>query len=191
MKFGINPFVRRQTPASPFSHWTFTDEELLARVEDNWHKRTLGYREGCVLVPIPPDGCFSSVVLLQEGDKLEGCYVPRREGEAPRKQVYVVGAPKTTAQSVEVVLYSRETLAEDPTEPVVDEDWSIISVNASPLPPGESMPMPAGPRMANHFHQEGSNDGGTSTGMTDAEFVAALRVSFEFWKDKGMAQGEL
>lgn len=189
--FGINPFVRRQTVASHHSHWTISDLELLARVEANWDKRVQGYRPGCVLVPIDPDGCdfVSNVVQLKEGDAFGGVYAPRRPGEAPRKQIHVVGASKMPAKSVEVVLYSRETLAEDPHEPPVTEAWSIISVNASPLPPGTSMPMTAGTLMANHFHVPGSDDGGTSTGMTNDEFVAALRVSFEFWKDKGMAPG--
>jgi len=61
-------------------------------------------------------------------------------------------------------------------------DWEIVSINATPT--GESEPMTVGTLLANHFHVEGSNDGGTSTGMTDAELVAALRVSHEYWKDK-------
>jgi len=38
----ITSFVRRQTPQSGFSHWTLSDEQLLARVQANFHKATQG-----------------------------------------------------------------------------------------------------------------------------------------------------
>jgi hypothetical protein len=37
--------------------------------------------------------------------------------------------------------------------------------------------------MHNHF----GSDGGTSTGLSDEEFVSMLRESFEFWQDKALA----
>jgi hypothetical protein len=178
---GFNSFVRRQTKWSSFSHWEVTDEEVLARIQSNWERRKPGYREGVVLVPVDPEGFFSSIVILKDGDKLAGVYEPRVPGEKPRKRTFVPGGQKTPAQSVDIVLYSKAALAEDGDAP--EFDWNIISVNAGITQDG-NMPMTAGTLMANHFHQKGSNDGGTSTGMTNDEFVEALRLSFEFWGDK-------
>jgi len=181
---GLDPFVRRQTPESKFSHWTISDDELLQRVYLHWDERKPGYREGVVLVPIEPAGLFTSIVALQEGDKLAGAFVSRVEGETPRKSVHFDSGRQTPlklpAQSVEVVLYSREALLEDikPGEPEPGYDWNIISVNASPW--AEGTPITPETLMANHFH----DDGGTQTGMTAEEFVDALRDSYFFWKDK-------
>jgi hypothetical protein len=181
---GFNDFVRRQTPWSSFSHWTVTDEEVLARSQSNWDRRKPGYRDGVVLVPVDPEGFFSSIVILKDGDKLEGIYEPRRPGEAPRKRTFVPGVDKKTpAKSVDIVLYSKAALAEDGEEPAFD--WNIISVNAGITEDG-NMPMSVGTLLANHFHVQGSSDGGTSTGMTAEELVEALRVAYEFWKDKAM-----
>ena len=184
MTCGFDPFVRRQTPASKFSHWTIPDTELLQRVYLHWDERKPGYREGVVLVPVETDGFYTGIVTLQEGDKLAGAFVPRQAGEMPRKSIHFTpkasGTGKLPAQSVEVVLYSREALLEDhkPGEPEPDFDWNIISVNASPWP--FATPLPPDTMMANHFR----DSGGTQTNMTDEEFVDALRDSYFFWRDK-------
>ena len=182
----ITSFVRRQTPQSGFSHWTLSDEQLLARVQANFHKATQGYREGVLLVPVESDGFFSSTVLLQEGDKFVGEYVARRPGEEPRKSTYVVAnrhgeqVEKIEAVKVYVVLYSHAVLLEG-KENETDADYEIVSVNASAT--DEDAPIPTGALIANHF----GLDGGTATKMTDSEFVEALRKSVMYWKDKSLA----
>jgi hypothetical protein len=180
MSIHITNFVRRQTKESGFSHWEISDEELLARIQDNFHNLHVGYREGVVLVPVPPEGFFSGIVQLKEGDQLVGEYKARKEGEEPRKSTYVVGGQKIPARSVYIVLYSHAVLAEK-NEQESDADWEIVSVNASPTE--EEPPIPTGALIANHLELSG----GTATNMTDAEFVALLRKSVLFWKDKALA----
>lgn len=179
----ISDFVRRQTPESEFSHWTLTDEELLAKVHANFDKAKAGYRDGVCLVPVAPEGFYSALVVLEEGDRLEGSYRARKAGEEPRKSTRVVDKKKSPAASVDIVLYRHDVLAEN-DEQSCDADWEIISVNANFME-GE-MPINVGALIANHFELSG----GTATGMSDSEFVAQLRKSVLFWKDKAFAGGE-
>jgi len=177
-----NSFVRRQTAESHLSHTVCSEDEVLRRVREAFGDAKPGYRPGVVLVPISPDGFFSSVVVLKDGDKLAGEYTPRRKGEVPRKHVYVKGGEKPPAVAVDVVLYASTVLAEDGDNelPAEDGNWEVISLNAR-LTEGEE-PMPPETLMANHF----GASGGTRTMMEDASFVAALQRSYEYWKDKEM-----
>lgn len=182
MKIDFSSFVRRQTAESQFTHWTLSDEEVLSRVNNGFENRKAGYRDGVVLVPVPPDGFFTSVVKLKEGDKLEGEFRARREGEEPRKSVCAKG-DKTPAKSVDVVLYRKDVLAEG-NENSTDADWEIVSINASPEE-GE-LPIMPDVLIANHFVLSG----GTATNMSDSEFVETLRKSVLYWKDKALVSGK-
>lgn len=179
-QFHITTFVRRQTPKSGFSHWEISDDVLLDRIQRNFDKRKVGYREGVVLVPIEPNGFFSGIVQLQDGDRMVGEYKARREGEEPRKSFYALKGKKLPAKSVWVVLYNHSVLMEK-NENETDSEWEIVSINASPT--DEEPPIPTGALIANHLELSG----GTSTNMTDSEFVALLRKSMDFWKDKALA----
>lgn len=181
MEIAFNNFVRRQTADSSFSHWTISDEVLLNRVKCEFSKAKPGYRDGVILVPVDPDGFFSSVIQLKAGDKLEGEFKARREGEDPRKTLYAKGN-KMPARMVDVVLYSKDVLA-DNSENSTSADWEIVSINASPEERwrGE-LPIQPDTLIANHFQLSG----GTATNMTDSEFVAALKTSVLYWKDKAM-----
>ena len=172
-------FVTRQTPDSEFSHFDGYWGDLEAMVLFHWDQRKPGYREGVVLVPVPADHFFTSIVQLKAGDKLVGEYEARQEGEEPRKSMGVVGGKKMPAKSVEIVCYAAHVLDED-NERSTDADWEIISVNASPFEAGVEVPMPVGTLLANHFHLSG----GTKTNMTPEQLVDALRKSLLFWKDK-------
>lgn len=195
MTIVFNSFVRRQTANSRFGHTTLSDAEVLTRIEANFHKAQKGYREGVVLVPVEPDGFFSGTVDLKEGMTLKATYEPRRPGEEPRLHVglqppvktnpdgslvFDYEAAKQPAVAVDIVLYASTVLAEDgdnelPAEP---GNWEIVSIN--PRLCEEEEPIPPNTLMANHFHESG----GTATGMTDAEFVVALRKSRAYWKGK-------
>lgn len=184
----VNSFVLRQTEESEFSHytgsWGFL-KHLVKLVMDDLvpgYGTRQGYREGVLLVDVPPDNFFSGVVELKEGDQLIGTCRARKEGETPRKSVGVVGAQKLAAKSAFIVLYASSVLAEDGDNelPPKEGNWEIISINASPCE-GE-MPISPGVLMHNHF----GSDGGTATHLSDSEFVTMLRKSFEFWKNKGM-----
>lgn len=176
----VNSFVRRQTENSGFSHWTISDEELITRIKAGFSNRKRGYRDGVYLVPVDPTGFYTSVVQLKAGDALVGEYVARREGEEPRKSHYAASGQKTPAKSVNIVLYSHDVLAEK-NENESEEEYEIISVNAELTE--EESPIPVGALIANHFELSG----GTATKMTDSEFVAALKKSVLYWKDKALA----
>jgi len=180
MRIVVNDFLQRQTAASRFSHYSGSWQELVSLVEDNWQSAKPGYRQGVILIRVPPEGFFSSMVLLREGDALIGEYVPRRKGEAPRKTLGSASREKVPAIAVDIVLYSSKVLAEgnDNHLPPVDDNWEIISINAS-MVPGDT-PIHPMVLMHNHF----GSSGGTATGLNDTDFVDMLRHSFHFWRDK-------
>jgi hypothetical protein len=183
----VNSFVKRQTSESRFSHYTGSWDELVEQVETNFHSAKAGYREGVILVPVDAGtdtvpGFFSGVMQLTEKDGLIGSFEARRDGETPRKAVTTTGRNKLSAKSVDIVLYASTVLAEDGSNELgsVEGNWEIISINANPF--NEEMPIDPNVLMHNHFGSEG----GTDTNLSDEEFVAMLRTSFEFWKDKAM-----
>lgn len=182
MKVAVNEFVTRQTPESEFSHFNGSWDELVALVLANFENNRPGYRDGVILVSVPPTQFFTPVVELVEGDKLVGEYVARREGETPRINIRVQREEgKQEARSVDIVLYSHDTLAEN-NEQSTDAEWEIIAINAFPT---EEVDTPINPMtlMHNHF----GSDGGTNTNMSPAEFEDALRKSFKYWSNKAIA----
>lgn len=194
----INSFVRRQTPESPYTHFEGLDEDLLDRTRKaiNRGDWVPGYREGVICVSVDPDGFFTGIVKLQEGDKLVGEYKARRPGEAPRQSVQIQreDGGKVAAKQVQVICYSHATLAED-NDAETDADWEIVSINGyptveqyevyNPQTGGISLqPAPIEPftLMHNHF----GSDGGTATKLSPEKFETMLRDSFAYWKDRGM-----
>jgi hypothetical protein len=182
MKVGVNSFVTRQTKESRFSYFDGSFEEVAERAERYLDQARRGYREGVLEVEVPPMRFYTGVVALKEGDKLAGVYEARRKGEDPRKHVCAVGAAssKIPAMGVTLILYSKDVLAEN-KENTTECEWELISINAR-LTVGKE-PINPGALMANHFGMSG----GTATKMTDSEFVAALKESCEYWRDKAMA----
>jgi hypothetical protein len=184
----VSEFVKRQTADSEFSHFSGTWDELRSRTQRNFDAgHTIpGYRDGVVLVNVEPGvpehpGCFyTNIIELQEGDKLAGEYKARQPGEEPRKSTWVIGGKKMPAVSVQVVLYRHDVLAEN-NEQSCDAEWEIISINANPYE-GE-VPMSPGTMIANHFHF----NGGTETGWDNDRFIAELKKSVMFWKNKSHA----
>lgn len=190
-KVHVNSFVKRQTSESEFTHYVAPAdcdvwESLQVNVERLLRQGNVkpGYRDGVILVHMNPQFFMSGVVQLQEGDELKGSFEARREGEEPRKSVRAIGGRKTPARNAYAVLYASTVLAEggDNELPAEDGNWEVISLNASPVE-GE-MPISPEVLMHNHF----GSDGGTDTHLSDSEFVAMLRESFNFWKDKTMVE---
>jgi len=186
MQVIFNSFVRRQVADSRFPHTTQPDDWVIACIEASFNQAKPGYREGVCLVPVPPEGYFTATVEMTAGMPLRASYEPRQEGETPRLHVGLdvsdIGylAAKQPAVAVDIVLYASTVLAEDdgnelPAEP---GNWEIVSIN--PRLSIEDEPIRPGVLMANHF----LDDGGTATGMSDAEFVAALRKSRAYWNGK-------
>ena len=172
-------FASRQTSESRFSHFNGTDNQLLALIKDDYICVKPGYREGVILVQVPCDNFMSGVMQLSSGDALQGSFEARREGEVPRKVITTPGRKKLPARFVEIVLYHKDVLEEDP-EYTASADWEVISINASPV----DGPTPLTPQalIANHFEMSG----GSSTGYTPEQFESALKESVMFWHDKAM-----
>lgn len=181
----INPFILRQTEDSPFSHFEGSWEDLRDRTQRALEAGSFkpGYRDGVLEVVLSPEGIFSSVTILKEGDLLVGQFQSRREGEAPRKEIRAKGTSKAPAQEASMILYRADVLAEggDNTLPADSGGWEMISLNAAPMK--GHMPIEPNVLMHNHF----GSDGGTATGLSDAEFVRLLRESFLYWRDKALA----
>lgn len=191
-------FAERQTPRSPFSHFEGSHEELMQLCRDNWHRKEPSYRAydkatgidsngvaygGVVSVPVPCEGFWTPVVTLSEGDDLVATYKRRYHTEEPRLSVGVRGH-KSPARSAHVILYHASARNEDGKDicPATDT-WYVTSINASPLEgPTPIQPMTL---MHNHF----GSTGGTSTGLSDSEFVEKLREAFDYWKDKVLTLG--
>lgn len=126
MQIVVNPFCKkRHTPESEYSHFDGSWDELVRLVQDHFD----GSREGVVVLDVPADGFFSGVIKLSESSVLEAVFVARREGEDPYVHIRTIGVDKTPAKSVQVVLYSHETLAET-GDNCSEADWEIISINA-------------------------------------------------------------
>ena len=180
----INPFVRRQTADSQYSHWILSDEDLIDRIRLAFHSYKHGYRDGVILIPVAPQGFYTSIVTLTDGDRLVGQFKRRRPEEDPRQSVVKdrgttpLEELKQPAITVDVVLYRDDVLAEDGS--ATGHEWNVISVNAYPTE--EEAPIEPGTLIANHFHLSG----GTKTGMTPEQFEAQLRASVMYWKDKAM-----
>lgn len=166
---------------------------LVAQVENNWTKQKPGYREGVILVPVPVEGFLREggrgslftcpIAELVEGDVFRGAYERRRPTETPRRRVAVIRDTMPAAKFVDVVLYRGDVLDEDTENPrVTDCDWEIVTLLGKLT--DEDQPMPTDTLMANHF----LSDGGTSINMSDAEFIAALKKSFEYWSNKSIVE---
>jgi len=182
----INPFARRQTAESAFSHFQGNEEQLLARIQDGFPLRRGGlYREGLVAVPVNPDGFFSPVVILSPGQTLQGEFVSRVPGEDPRQRVWAPrseGVQKSPAVAVDVILYPSSILAEDGsnTLPPEEGNYEVISINARTSRGAE--PIHPDTLMANHFQESG----GTASSLSAEEFVEQLRVSRAYWKGRAL-----
>lgn len=187
-KLHANTFITRQTADSRFSHSTLSWEELAAEVVTNFDKaKPSDFQPLALVVPVDPSNCRTGIVTLSSDSRLLSTFESRRDGEAPRKTVQAVagrtaGKNKVQALSAYVVLYPSTLLAEDGDNQLesVEGNWEMISLNASPTE--EDTPIDPDTLQHNQF----GSDGGTATGLSDSEFVAALRESFTFWKDKAM-----
>lgn len=177
----ISSFVRRQTKESPYTHWNFDDKTLFNRLK-HFNKMYPGYRTGVEIVEIDPAKVHSSQKTLVDGDVLIGKYSSRQPGEAPRKSYYV-RSPKLEARSCFVVLYHHDVLKEK-NENESECDWEVVAVLASSTADPEPPPMDPDTLIANHFELSG----GTATKMSSDDFVAALKQSVLYWKDRAMCE---
>ena len=172
----------RMEPDLPFSHFTGTEEELLARAQEGMPQAKQSYREGILEVPVDPAGFYSPVCDLTEGDRLVGEYKARREGEDPRIAIGVKGVGKTPALGCTHILYSKGVLEGDGEE-VTGADYEIVMIQAR-THEGEE-PMHPDTILHNYF----GSDGGTDMKQSPEEFLAGLGESVLYWKTRAMMAG--
>lgn len=162
----VSQFVRRQTPESRFAHFKGSWEELRHIVEEYFGVAQPGYRDGVVLVPVPPEGFWASTVEVEATTKLKATFEARQKGEAPFIQVVAEGA-KQPAKAVDIVLYRADVLAED-NDRSSDADWEVISINARITE--EPEPMDPMTMARNFLHLAG----GTKGEFTAQQFAEAI-----------------
>lgn len=172
----VNDFARRQTPDAPYSHYDGGWSKLIRLVEENFDRGRPGYKSGVLLVPIPPEGFWSSTVQVDEGTELKAFFTARREGEQPYLHVRAKGK-KTPAAHAFVVLYSREVLGEEAT---TFSDWEIVSINARATE--EEEPMDPMTMARNFLHLPG----GTKGDFTAEQFARSI----VYWSTRALIHSE-
>ena len=187
VSIGLNTFFLDQLNESKkYYPKNFSVKELIEEIKLSLLNHTFktGYRDGVILVSISPKDWISCVVKLKPEMSFMGYFKSRVDGETPRKQFIVVFeslSEFSPAQEVDVVLYSREVLAEK-DEPRTGLDWDVIGILAQPIKGGA--PMSPDTLMANHF----GVDGGTNTNMSSEQFEKELKISYDFWKNHAIAR---
>jgi Protein of unknown function (DUF3228) len=163
---GTTQFARGRHVPTGYSHFDGSWAELEALVAKHVDQAKPGYREGVLLVPVPPHRFRSSFVEPQAGAVLEGDVFSRRPDEEPFLRVRQVGGQKQPAGYVEVVIYRDDVLREGGDEP--SHDWEIVSVNANPT----DKPDPMDPvTMARNYL---GLAGGTKGQFTAEQFARAI-----------------
>lgn len=182
-KVACGEFVKRQTPESGFSHFEGSWEELETLVEyiacvlaTGVHA---GYRDGVILVDLPPEKFKSAVVSLNEDSKLSANFAPRRLGEDPFIRISAK-AKKQPAKYASVVLYRHDVLAEN-NERETDAEWEIVAIKARTS--DEEEPMDPYTMARNFLHLTG----GTKGDFSAEEFAKSI----VYWNNHVMCAGHM
>lgn len=168
-RLAVNPFARRHTPASPFSHYEGTEAELLALAAKHFAAGRPGPRDGVLLVPVPAARFRSSVVLATPKTALGACWSRRAEGEDAFLFPFAVDSHKARAKAVDLVLYRHDALGEQASDPLAA--WELVSVNAR----ASDGPEPLSPLAMARNHL--SRPGGTPATYTSEAFA----LSVQYW----------
>ena len=160
---------------------SYQEKDLLEMVSNNSILSTAGYRDGVILVPILPRFMRCPVIPMTPDLEFKTTYESRVPGETPRKRTVAIVGQLPIAHYVTAILYRADVLDED-GDRSSDKEWELVALLAHPTVMPE--PMNVGTLMANHFKA----DGGTATNMTPEEFEAALRESYNFWKNHTLAE---
>jgi hypothetical protein len=184
---GINPFVRRQTPESPFSHYEGSLEAVARQAAAvlNWGSppdAKPGYRVGVLRIVVPPEGYWSAVVNLAEQTdvaigRLDARLTRRQPEELPYVDVTLRGGFKSPAKAVELIVYRRDVLLEEgPDKAPTGCDWELVSINARATIEPEPMHPIA---MARNFL---GHTGGTKAEYTAEDFARSIA----YWQARVM-----
>lgn len=155
--------------------------DLIPALQINFSQARSGYRDGVIYVPLNPLTFKGRIVNLLPGDKLEGLFTPRTEGEAPRKQIKAdTKLTPAPLRAVDAVLYHKSVLAENNENSDPTANWEVIAILTKISE--EDQPLPPETLMANHFQ----TSGGTATNMSPEQFEKAMKKSYLFWKDRAI-----
>jgi hypothetical protein len=158
-KVACGEFVKRQTRESGYSHyegsWASLEDVVEFHLTYNPQSITPGYRDGVLLVEIPPSAFRSAIVDLDETSKLKASYAPRRPGEAAFVRVSAK-ATKQIAKRASVVLYRADVLEEN-NERETDAEWEIVAIKARTSE--EEEPMDPYTMARNFLHLKGGTKG--------------------------------
>ena len=175
-KIGINNFARtRHTKFSPYSYYAGTEQELLALVEANLDKGRQGYKEGVLLVEVPPASFYTGVVIAKPGVPLRAEFKARREGEEPYVQVFAANSADSEqpTKMVEIVCYHKDILGGEAT---ANTEYEIVSINARDTTEEEPpTPMAMARNMLNL-------PGGTPAQYTAEQFAKSIA----YWSNRVM-----
>jgi hypothetical protein len=180
MTIGVSDFVKRQTAASNFAYFDGSWERLVQIAEEHFGNHQPGFRDGVVLVQVPAEGFYSTIVALTADSILQSSFKSRAPGEHPMIHTTTRWAGKSKANHVMLVLYSADALLENDGKRTTDCEWEIVSINASPTDGKEPMnPM----TMARNFLEL---PGGTKTEYTAQQFAEAIA----FWNCHTMTNND-
>lgn len=200
----INPFVRRQTAKSRFSHFeprsgnpadTWTELEAIARrYSKTFRARPSGPIQAVRLPDNELHGFFSGVVEVDEQTKFKTVFAPRADGELPYIQTVAVNGKKTPAKAVELIFYHRSQLPihdrtytpkGSDTPVVLNGLWQLISINArASIEPEPPTPQAMARNTAAALGlPEGV--GGTARHYTPEEWMRAVL----YWSQRTMSAG--
>lgn len=174
-------FVKRQTKESGYSHFDGSWDDLCFLVASRMHYHSRqGYRDGVILVDLPPKNFYSAIVDLSlfPETKLVSSYAARRPGEMPFIRTAAKGK-KQQANYASVVLYRKDVLEEN-NERETEAEWEVVAIKARLSE--EEEPMDPMTMARNFFHLQGGTQGDFS-----AEQFAK---SIVYWNSHAMTQGK-
>ena len=181
-KVAAGEFVKRQTPESGYSHFEGTWADLEDMVEFHMTYNpgaiTPGYRDGVVLLELPPSYFQSAIVDLTEDTQLNANYAPRRLGEDPFIRVSAK-SKKQEAKHASVVLYRHDVLEEN-NERETNAEWEIVAIKARVTE--EEEPMDPYTMARNFLHLKG----GTKGDFTAEQFAKSI----VYWNNHCMTTGK-
>lgn len=170
---GINEYAYRHNSGSMYSAYDGSWDDLIDLVVTHLPTMRAGYREGVVLVRVPPDGFSTNLALVTESTILTACVERRCPEEEHYIQVYAIGEKRAEAKLVDIVLYSHAVLEED-GDASTDAVWEIVTILASP---DDEVPQMAPIAMVrNYLHEEG----GTIGDFEAMDFVKSIKYSNKY-----------
>ena len=187
MRIKETEFVKRQTQGSRFSYCVKGWDWVCAHTKQEFMNsggecQRDGYRNGVVLMSVAPKNFRCGVAKITEDTVFEDRFEARREGEKPFKHRVAVIKEKPQANYVDIVLYHRSVLREDPLceDLPTGYDWFIVSVNCRETE--EEYPIPP-LTMARNFLVEA---GGTKGEYSAEEFAKSI----SFWAEHSLCVEE-